>query len=119
MTSNNKTKYNQMEKLKIHEKYYDEYGFLIVDSEGKPLKNKNFSMFSEPGDVLPTEIIQYKKNFFDLVELEGMDCIRFNITNYGACGCKYSLMDLEEIERLHNFTGRYLEAVKKRNNNST
>ena len=103
-------KYNSIEKRELHSKYYDEDGFVrieIIDGKRVPLKKKDglYSKWSETTD----QIKEDNDYVFDILEVDGKDCIRFNMTEYDGCGCKYILTEIEAIKRLHKFLSEYLE----------
>jgi hypothetical protein len=89
----------------IHSNYYTDRGLVKKDPSTGRLKKEGLRAFRS---TITPEIIEENREFFDLLELEEQDCIRFNFTKYKACGCRYHLWDRSDLERLEKFIHTYL-----------
>lgn len=102
-------KYSEEEKVKLHDRYYEEEGFVRTVRQGErlvPLKKIDglFSMWSE----FTEDIKKNDRYVYDVLELDGNDCIRFNVTKYDGCACTKFLMDRKDLENLRAFLDSYL-----------
>jgi len=95
--------YEQM--VELHSMYYDEQGF-VRHRDLVPLKK--IDGLKSKWSTLTEEEKEDNRFLFDILELDGADCIRFNITAYHGCGCSYKLMKRNDLENLHRFLGEYL-----------
>ena len=100
-------KFNDEKMRHIHSEYYDKDGFVRRDETTGRLKKEHLrAARSEVSDV----IIKENRYFFDILEMDH-DVIRFNLTRYNDCGCRYFLMDRNDLERLEKFIHDYLNDI--------
>jgi hypothetical protein len=90
----------------IHSQYYTDRGLVKRDEATGRLKKEGLRAIRS---AVTPEIIAENRYFFDLLEIEEQDCIRFNFTKYKDCGCRYFLWDRNDLERLRDFLDRYLK----------
>jgi hypothetical protein len=105
-------KYSYEEMKQLHDKYYDDQGF-VRHTNLVPLKKIDglYYKWSDITDKIKTE----NKHVFDILEIAGTDCIRFNITKHSDCGCRYTLFDEDDIDRLTDFLIEYRKERESRN----
>jgi hypothetical protein len=99
-------KFDDAAMREIHSQYYTDRGLVKRDETTGRLKKEGLRAFRS---TITPEIIEENREFFDLLELEEQDCIRFNFTKHNACGCRYHLWDRSDLVRLRDFIDRYLK----------
>jgi hypothetical protein len=101
---NTAMKYTASEKHNILEEWFETDNIIKKPLKGLPRYNS----------MVDDDIIKNNKLIYELLELEGPDCIRFAVARNCDCTCQSVAADFEDIVNLHELTGRYIEDVKNR-----
>ena len=92
-------KYTTREKQGILEEWFETDNVIIKPLTGLPRYNSPVDNYVEENN----------KMVFELLELEGSDCIRFAMGRPNDCTCRSGVLDLEDVLNLHKLINEYLE----------
>ncbi len=92
-------KYTTKEKQRILEEYFESDNVIKKPMTGLPRYNSK----------IDDNIEQNNKLVFELLELDGENCIRFAMGRPGDCTCRSAVADIDDIINLKNLIDEYLK----------
>jgi hypothetical protein len=97
-------KFSDEQMREIHSQYYTDRGLVKRDEATGRLKKEGLRAIRSS---VTDDIVKENRYFFDVLEMDH-DCIRLNFTKYKDCGCRYFLLDRQDLERLEKFIHNFL-----------
>lgn len=92
-------KYTTKEKHDILNEYFESNNMIKKPLDGLPRYNS----------MITPDVEKNNKLVFEILELDGPDCIRFAVGRPGDCTCRSAVADIKDIINLKNLVDEYLK----------